>query len=205
MSLNGRAASPDGRAARGIATRELILDTAMDMFRSSGYKATSVRDIAARAGITHPGLLYHFPTKEALLMAVLQRRDELDCDPVDFHRLDGRSLLAHLVTGMAKNSTERGIVELFANLSAEATAPDHPAHDYFVDRYAALRATLARGLQELLDAGDVRPGIVPQIAADQLIALMDGLQIQWLLDPATDMAGALSVYVDGLLRDRLTS
>lgn len=197
--------SLDGRAARGIATRELILDTAMDLFRTSGYKSTSVRDIAARAGITHPGLLYHFPTKESLLMAVLQRRDELDCDPVDFHSLDGRSLLAHLVAGVAKNATERGIVELFANLSAEATAPDHPAHDYFVGRYASLRTTLTRGLQELSDSAELRSGVEPHIAAAQLIALMDGLQIQWLLDPSTDMAAALRVYVDGLLPERLTA
>jgi len=191
--------SLDGRAARGIATRELILDTAMQMFRDRGYRSTSVRDIAARAGITHPGLLYHFSTKEALLMAVLQRRDELDCDPVDFHRLAGRPLLAHLVAGMAKNATERGIVELFANLSAEATAPDHPAHDYFVGRYASLRDTLTRGLAELATERELRPGVIPAVAAAHLIALMDGLQIQWLLDPATDMAAALRSYVDGLL------
>lgn len=190
--------SLDGRAARGNATRELILDTAMEMFRDRGYRSTSVRDIAARAGITHPGLLYHFSTKEALLMAVLQRRDELDCDPVDFHRLDGRPLLAHLVAGMAKNATERGIVELFANLSAEATAPDHPAHDYFVARYASLRDTLTRGLTELASERALAPGVVPAVAAAHLIALMDGLQIQWLLDPNTDMAAALRSYVDGL-------
>jgi AcrR family transcriptional regulator len=193
--------SLDGRAARGNATRELILDTAMEMFRDRGYRSTSVRDIAARAGITHPGLLYHFSTKEALLMAVLQRRDDLDGDPVDFHRLDGRSLLAHLVAGMAKSATERGIVELFANLSVEAAAPDHPAHDYFVGRYASLRDTLTRGLAELAAEGALRPGVIPEVAAAHLIALMDGLQIQWLLAPDTDMAAALRSYVDGLLVD----
>ena len=40
----------------------------------------------------------------------------------------------------------------------------------------------------------------PHVAAAQLIALMDGLQIQWLLDPATDMAAALRAHVDRLLR-----
>lgn len=196
--------SVDGRAARGIATRELILDTAMEMFTAHGFKATSVRDIAAGAGMTHPGLLYHFPTKEALLMAVLQRRDELEGEPVDFHRLDGRALLTHLVAGAAKNATQRGIVELFANLSVEAAAPDHPAHSYFVGRYATLKTTLIRGLEELGDARELRPGVVPRVAAVQLIALMDGLQIQWLLDSATDMAGALRLYVDSLLVRGLT-
>ncbi len=193
----------DGRAARGIATKELILDTAMDMFRTSGFKATSVRDIAARSGITHPGLLYHFPTKEALLMAVLKRRDDVEREPVDFHRLDGRALLGHLVAGAAKNATERGIVELFANLSVEAAAPDHPAHDYFVGRYDSLRATLIEGLEELASVHALRQGVQPTIAAAHLIALMDGLQIQWLLDPDMDMAGALQFYVNSLLREPL--
>lgn len=191
----------DGRSARGSATKELILDTAMDLFKSSGFRATSVRDIAARSGITHPGLLYHFPTKEALLMAVLQRRDDVEGEPVDFHGLDGRALLGHLVAGAAKNATERGIVELFANLSVEAAAPDHPAHEYFVGRYTSLRATLVEGLEELASAHALRPDVLPAIAAAHLIALMDGLQIQWLLDPATDMVGALSFYVNSLLTE----
>ncbi len=191
----------DGRSARGHATKELIRDTAMDMFIESGFKATSLRDIAVRCGITHPGLLYHFRTKEALLMAVLQRRDDLEGEPVDFHHLDGRALLDHLVAGAAKNARERGIVELFANLSVEATSADHPAHQYFVGRYSSLRATLTGGLEQLAATGALRPGIVPAVAAVHLIALMDGLQIQWLLDTDTDMVGALTVYVDSLLVD----
>ncbi|WP_291379006.1 TetR/AcrR family transcriptional regulator [Demequina sp.] len=194
----------DGRALRGDTTRQVVLDTALEMFAKQGYRATSVRDIAARSGITHPGLLYHFPTKQALLMAALKRRDEVDCieeddGVVEFADLDGRALLAHLVAGAAKNATKRGLVELFASLSVEATAPDHPAHEYFVDRYASLRATLVRGLEELDAAGQLRPGVVPAVTAAHLIALMDGLQIQWLLDPQTDMAGALAGYVNGLL------
>ncbi len=198
----------DGRATRGDATRQAVLDTALDMFAKQGYRATSVRDIAARCGITHPGLLYHFPTKEALLKAVLERRDEVDraeADDgvVDFANLDGRALLAHLVASAAKNATKRGIVELFANLSVEATAPDHPAHQYFVERYASLRATLIRGLDALASAGVLRPGVVPATAAAHLIALMDGLQIQWLLDARTDMAGSLRSYIDTVLTEPL--
>ncbi len=191
----------DGRSARGTATKELILDTAMEMFKASGFRATSVRDVAARCGITHPGLLYHYPTKDALLMAVLQRRDDVEGEPVDFHRLHGRALLEHLVAGAAKNATERGIVELFANLSVEAAGPGHPAHEFFVGRYASLRATLIEGLEELASAHALRPGVLPPMAAAHLIALMDGLQIQWLLDPDTDMAGALRIYVNSLLME----
>ena len=192
----------DGRALRGDATRELVLDTALAMFAEQGYRATSVRDIAARCGMTHPGLLYHFPSKAGLLMAVLQWRDEVDCmeGGVPFADLEARALLRHLVIGAKHNATKRGIVELFANLSVEAAAPHHPAHDYFVDRYAALKATLTRAFDDLDREGALRAGVLPAVAAAQVVATMDGLQIQWLLDPqGVDMAEALEALVSALL------
>jgi hypothetical protein len=97
-------------------------------------------------------------------------------------------------------ATRRGIVELFAVLSAEATSPDHPAHAFFVERYRnaveAAELTYAR----VRDEGRLRPGIDPGAAARQLIALMDGLQVQWLLDDrVTDMAGVLRAHIKSQL------
>jgi hypothetical protein len=86
-------------------------------------------------------------------------------------------------------------------LSAEATAADHPAHAYFIDRYSRIVRELEAAYADARDAGDLRPGIEPARAARDLVALMDGLQIQWLLgDPALDMAAA----VDAHLRAQLT-
>ena len=199
----------DGRSLRGDATRELVLDTALAMFAERGYRATSVRDIAARCGMTHPGLLYHFPSKSALLMAALQRRDDVDCvdgeiRELGFDQLEARAVLRHLVMSAKNNAGKRGLVELFANLSVEATAPDHPAHDYFVERYAALRGTVTRSFADLEREGALRPGVVPAIAAAQVIAAMDGLQVQWLLDPdGVDMAVALGALINALVVDPL--
>jgi len=199
----------DGRALRGDATRELVLDAALEMFAEQGYRATSVRDIAARCGMTHPGLLYHFPSKAALLMAALQRRDDVDCvdgevRQLGFNQLEARAVLRHLVTSAKNNASKRGLVELFANLSVEATAPDHPAHDYFVERYAALKATVARAFTDLESEGALRQGVVTHIAAAQVVAAMDGLQIQWLLDPeGVDMEAALGALVNGMLVEPL--
>jgi len=199
----------DGRALRGDATRELVLDTALAMFAEHGYRATSVRDIAARCGMTHPGLLYHFPSKAALLMAALQRRDDVDCvdgevRELGFDRLEARAVLRHLVTSAKNNASKRGLVELFANLSVEATAPDHPAHDYFVERYSALKATVTRAFGDLEREGALLPGVVPDVAAAQVVAAMDGLQVQWLLDPqGVDMAVALGALMNALLHEPL--
>src|SRR5215475_1662204 len=105
----------------------------MALFGTAGYRGASLREIAARCGLSHPGLLHHFPTKQSLLLAVLEHRDE-----VDAARLTGRTGLATLhglIDLAAFNATRPGIVELFTVLSAEATAADHPAHEYFVRRY----------------------------------------------------------------------
>nr|MYU47886.1 TetR family transcriptional regulator [Streptomyces sp. SID7803] len=64
--------------AKGRAKREEILDQAMAMFGEAGYRGASLRVIATRCGISHPGLLHHFPTKESLLLAVLEHRDAVD-------------------------------------------------------------------------------------------------------------------------------
>lgn len=188
------------RGAKGTATREHILATATAMFGESGYRGSSLRDIALRAGITHPGLLYHFPTKESLLLEVLRRRDALDDDAhapaVGLAQLEG------LVDIARDNAERRGIIELFATLSAEATSPDHPAHAYFTERYERVVAIVRRAYEELAEAGGLRAGIDPDDAARQWVALMDGLQIQWLLDPGrTHMARVLEHHLKAQLTD----
>lgn len=179
---------------RGTATREHILATATAMFGEAGYRGASLRDIAARCGLTHPGLLYHFPTKAGLLEAVLQRRDESDALHAS-PSLRGLEALEALVELARHNAKTRGLVELFATLSAESTAPDHPAHAYFVTRYDRVVAEVSRHFVELAEDGLLREGIDPQQAGRQWVALMDGLQVQWLLNDATDMAAVLGAQL----------
>ena len=176
---------------RGAATRALILDAALEAFAESGYRGTSVREIAARCGLTHPALIYHFPTKADLLLAVLERRDE--DGPLEGLAAD--RVLARLVETAGANQSRRGLIELFATLSAEATAADHPAHAWFARRYANLVATLTRAYAELAETGELRPGVDPGVAARRLVAVMDGLQVQWLLDPEVDMAAGVAAQI----------
>jgi AcrR family transcriptional regulator len=186
--------------AKGRAKRREILDHAMSLFGEVGYHRASLREIAARCGISHPGLLHHFPTKQSLLLAVLQHRDAVDGERLFTDRATGLDTLRSLVALVTLNSTRRGIVELFATLSAEATSADHPAHAFFVERYRALVNDLDLAYARTRDEGMLRPGIAPGVAARQLIALMDGLQIQWLLDHrGMDMAAVLRAHIQAQL------
>jgi AcrR family transcriptional regulator len=64
----------DGEAlSRGEITREQIITAAHDLFTGQGYHGTSMRQIAARADIALGGLYNHFPSKEAVFEAVLER------------------------------------------------------------------------------------------------------------------------------------
>jgi hypothetical protein len=56
-----------------VRTRELILSAAFELFVHRGYPETSMEDICREAGASKGGLYHHFPTKEAVLVATLER------------------------------------------------------------------------------------------------------------------------------------
>ena len=59
--------APQARRPRGV-TRERILDVALELFNEQGYEQTSLREIAARVGVTKAALYYHFERKEEILL-----------------------------------------------------------------------------------------------------------------------------------------
>ena len=174
-----------GSYAKGIAKREEILSIALDLVAVNGFRRTSVKDIADAVGLTQAGLLHYFDSKDELWVEVLKRRDAID-DAHDWQASDPAQLLAAVVR---HNAEVPGLVQMFVNLSAAAaTDPGHAAHDYFQQRYENGRTTMARQLREMQDAGRLRSGIDTEALASIMLAVSDGMQIQWLYDPSRDMA-----------------
>ena len=192
---------PRGEYAKSKETRTAILDAALEVFAQSGYRAGSLREVAERVGMSEAGLLHHFRSKSALLMALLDHRDNLSRARVDFDMPDGVEALRALAELARFNASHPGIVELYCVLSAEATSPDHPAHQYFINRYTSVRTSVTASFERVAAAGRLNDGIDPGRAAVATIALMDGLQVQWLLDPSsTDMAAAMHECFRNLIR-----
>lgn len=176
--------------SKGERTRARILESATELFSRSGTAAVSLREIAQHAGLTHAGLLRHFPGgKDQLVLDVLGLRDEIDAVEMLDESQPALEHVHQLLAITARNARTPGLVALYAKVSNEATSPEHPAHRYFERRYTVLRGWLERVFDEALPTD--RP-VTASAAAQQVLALLDGLQTQWLLAPdEVDMAARL--------------
>jgi AcrR family transcriptional regulator len=190
--------------ANGVARREAILRAASEVFADHGYRGATLALIADRVGMSAPGLLHHFPTKEHLLIDLLALRHERDSERVKaLASVRGGRILDALLVLAAKNADSPGLVRLFTILAAESVDDDHPGHDWFVQRYRRSRGFVAERLSEEQRAGLIRDDVDPDLVAAQILAMFDGLQLQWLLEPdEVDMVAALDDYL-GDLRSRL--
>jgi len=183
-----------GRYAKGVAKREEILQVVLDVVAEYGYRKASNREISDRVGLTQPGLMHYFASREELYIEVLRARDQRDLD--EFFEPD--QTFAGFLGIIAHNTTVPGLVRLYVEFSAEATIPGHPANAYFVERYAWARSVLTGIITRAQESGELGPTLDPAIAVDLILASADGLQVQWLLDPRVDMVERLSRLWNGI-------
>jgi AcrR family transcriptional regulator len=181
---------------KGIKRRELIVKTALEVFSERGYTSTSMREIAARAGLAQSGLLHHFSGKSDLLTAVLDLRDSLGQQAIE--RSQPQTLFDYVAVVLAHNAENRGLTTLFTVLSAEAINENHDAHAYFVKRYASNHAAMLNRLRVEQRAGRIRTDIDTETAAASIIALSDGLQLQREFRPVDPVATLRRLWTDYL-------
>lgn len=184
-----------------LARRREILDAAVEIFGSKGYANGTLVDIADQVGMTHAGILHHFGSKDQLLLEVLRYRDETDvADLEEQHIPDGMPLFRHLVRTAILNAQRAGIVQTFVVLSAESVTDNHPARAFFEARYRQLRAEIAHAFQVVCEERGVSAPATIADASASILALMDGLQVQWLLEPkAVDLAGATEFGIEAIV------
>ncbi|HEY3558681.1 MAG TPA: TetR family transcriptional regulator [Kribbella sp.] len=198
LSGAGRAQRPQKRSGR---RRLEILEAAMAVFGERGYANGSLQEIADRVGMTHAGVLHHFGSKEQLLIALLEYRDDADVAELEGHHAPrGAPLLEHLVNTAEENAKRAGIVQAYTVLLGEAVTDNHPGRKFFTDRFAGLRDMVASAVADATG----RPLDDPKVSAgaSAIIAVMDGLQSQWLLDPdAVDMRATVDLAIRSLVRE----
>jgi AcrR family transcriptional regulator len=171
MSPRPKAGSDEAASAQSV--RDRILNTARELFYKEGARAVGVDTVVAQSGVAKTSLYRWFPSKDALIVAVLEQESKDRWE--GWERIAQRSdpeprarLRAHL-TGVVKyvnGSHFRGCP--FMNVTAEFADPQHPARVLALGEMAELRRRL-RGLVDNIEG--VRD---PAELTEQLLLLVDG-------------------------------
>ena len=178
--------------------RERLLDTAADLFYREGVRAVGVDLVVERSGVAKTSLYRHFPSKDDLVAAVLERDDRNYWSHWDrIAERPGQSakdeLAAHVlwITWYAGRPEFRGCA--FLNAATEFPSADHPARRVALRHTEELRERLGRLTKSL----GVRE---PDELANQLVLLIDGAyvngQLRGARGPVPSLPGAASALIE---------
>nr|WP_272212652.1 TetR/AcrR family transcriptional regulator [Marinicella sp. W31]MDC2878568.1 TetR/AcrR family transcriptional regulator [Marinicella sp. W31] len=185
-----------GSYGKGRRRRAEIVEAAVRVFSQSGYQNAAIATVAADVGLTLPGLLHHFPSKTDLLLAVLEQRDEVTADMLPAES-DWLAFLGSLVEIVRYNQSIPGVIRAFALLSVESLSTDHPAATWFEQRTRKTHAMIAGAFRTGQAQGSFDAALDANELAFEVIAVMDGLQEQWLRSGETiDMTRVFANYID---------
>lgn len=161
--------------------RTRILESASAAIARRGYNGTSLEKIATGAGLSKAGVLHHFASKDEILSTLLRERDEIDF-LLEETASTSINMLRDLVMVAQRDVADIERTRVFALLLGESVGLDNPIQDWFRTRYERLRTRLAGGITEAMTEDLVRPDTDATAIAAEALAMMDGLQFQFLLD-----------------------
>ncbi len=190
-----------GRYRKGIRRRQEIVSAASAVFAEFGYSGGSIRAIAERVGVSPAALLQHFGSKEGLLTAVLNNWLNQQQAANHAQAASGLAYINRMREIMRYHLTHRGLVELFLTMATEATSATHPARSFIQQRYAASLAEVRFHLREAINNGEIQPmsDSAIDLEARALFAIMDGLELQWLLETNIDLVRLFDDWLDATI------
>ncbi|WP_410793256.1 TetR/AcrR family transcriptional regulator [Kribbella sp. C-35] len=195
VSRPGTRRGPYAKTAR---RRAEIVASATLVFSSRGYRGGSLREIAKQLDMSLTAVVHHFPSKSELLVAVLENADSAHAD--SFQADSRNEGVAYAVLQYVHRNVNRPeMLRLLALMAAESSAPDHPAHEWFRHRYELTIGSLAIAVRRDQQEGRISNDRDSYGIAESLVALWDGLQLQWLIDPRRDIVAAMTAALADLL------
>ncbi len=207
MYVNGLGIAGRSRVARKTKeeaqeTRNRILDAAEQVFQRQGVSRTSLADIADEASVTRGAIYWHFRNKADLYDAMIKRvldPEEARCnagivtdgDPLGFIR----GLAVDFLQQLAQDPRYQRVFEIAWHKCeyVDEMAVIRDSHLECGRRFIAL---LEDAMQRAREAGQLPSSACPRQAAVGLIALLDGLVVNWTLEPALF---PLAEYAPGLV------
>jgi TetR/AcrR family transcriptional repressor of nem operon len=167
-----------------VDTRSAILQEAEFLIRTRGYSAFSYADLAERVVITKASVHYYFPTKEDLIVVLVQEYLERFVATLEQikQRHPGPGLRLRAYADLFLDGFENGMLPLCGALSAERSALPPSMHPKIHEFFEIHLRWLAGVLEEGLAAGSLRAGVAPdQVALLLLSTLEGGTFVGWAL------------------------
>ncbi|HPZ51157.1 MAG TPA: TetR/AcrR family transcriptional regulator, partial [Propionibacteriaceae bacterium] len=178
-----------GPYAKTAETKATIAKAALDVVRELGHGGLTTAEVSERAGVSEATRFYHFPTRDHLLVAAMEAAEaeneafmgaDADNAQVGLEDIPGRIA--------RRGMTNVNDLRLFASLAGQATDPEHPAHDFLKRHNERAVQGYAQGIRLRMAEGLAHPDLDPDSVARHMVAIWNGLQSQWLIDPSFDLA-----------------
>lgn len=174
---------------RGEQTRELVVETALRLFREQGYDRTTMRKIAAEAGLSPGNAYYYFPSKQHLVQhfyAEIQAEHRQRADPAltEHHQLADR-LAGVLHAGIDVMTPYHAFAGSFIKVAIEPGSPLSP----FSDQSAPARERSVALFQEVVagSTGDLDRPLAEALPELLWLAYL-GLTLFWVQDRSPGQA-----------------
>jgi AcrR family transcriptional regulator len=187
--------SSRGLYSTGVRRRAEIVAAAVRVFGVRGYGAATIKEIADEVGVSPAAVLRYF-RKEELLTEVLRQWDRQQ--PFVADAAPGLPAIRAFVDLMRYHVEHRGFLELYLTFATETSDATHPAHEYMRGRYARTIALIRRRIGEAVALGQIPPMDDATLGYEAacFLAILDGLEIQWIHNPSIDLPGLVGEYVE---------
>ena len=175
-----------GAYAKTERLRQEVLDAALKLVAEAGFDLTTLQDVADSVGRSKAGVLHHFGSLDNLMLEIVKHRDGVNRQT--FPTKEGAELDTVLEL-VAHNATVPGLIGLFSVVSALAATDttETGRREYFTQLYTRNRSAWTTRIALAQEEGRIRTDLEPSAIATLIIATLDGLQTQWLLDSDVDM------------------
>lgn len=161
------------------ATRDIILSTAKTMAQVHGIGGVSFRDIATRVGIKSASVHHHFPSKDDLILALVQaQRAETEAALAELLAVEPfPARLAAFVGLFRQHLLTDNRFCLCGMISAEVAALSEPARLELATFFDTCTDWLAGQLSTRTDEVRLAPGVSPYTAAEMLVSGIEGAML----------------------------